>query len=173
MKHDVNKYILLLKRTPDVLSDLLNDLPDELIKSNEGADTWSPFDIVGHLIHGEKTDWMIRIKIILSENEDRSFEPFDRFAQITDSKDKSLEELLDKFRHLRKENLKVLRELDPGENDRDREGIHPVFNKITLSQLMSAWIVHDLNHIAQITRVIAKHYKQSVGPWIEFLPILK
>jgi len=173
MKPDLNRYIQLLEKAPVVLSDLLKDLPNELTRSNEGENTWSPFEIVRHLIEGEKTDWMIRIKIILSDNEDRSFESFDRFAQITDSKDKSIEELLDIFRHLRKDNLRVLSELDPGEKDWEREGIHPDFNKVTLSELLSAWVVHDLNHIAQITKVIAGQYKNSVGPWIEFLPILK
>lgn len=173
MKHDLNRYIQLLENTPDVLSDLLKDLPDDLIRSNEGENTWSPFDIVGHLIHGEETDWMVRIRIILSDNEDRSFKPFDRFAQINDNKDKSMKELKDKFRQLRKENLRELRELDPNENDWDREGIHPDFNKVTLSELLSTWVVHDLNHISQIARVIARQYKDSVGPWNEFLPILK
>jgi hypothetical protein len=173
MAFKLQKTLCLLERTPLILDNLLRDLPNDLILANEGADTWNALDIVGHLIHGEKTDWIPRMEKILSDQEDKSFEPFDRFAQFEASKGKRLEELLDEFSVLRKHNLEIVRTKNITQNDFAKTGIHPVFGTVTLSQLLSTWVVHDLNHLSQISRVMAKHYKYEVGPWIEFLGILK
>ncbi len=171
MKFDLSKSLEILSNTPSVLESLLHGLSNEWLYSNEGPDTWSPFDILGHLVHGEHTDWMERIDIILNRD-DKHFEPFDRFAQFTESKDKSISELLAEFRTLREKNIKYLKDLNITEENFDEIGIHPVFGEVTLRQLLSTWAVHDLNHIAQITRVMAKQYKDETGPWVEFLPIL-
>ncbi|MBE2218954.1 MAG: DinB family protein [Ignavibacteria bacterium] len=171
MKFDLSKSLEILSNTPSVLESLLHGLSNEWLYSNEGPDTWSPFDIVGHLVHAELTDWMERMDIILNK-EDKHFKPFDRFAQFTESKDKSISELLAEFRTLREKNIKNLKDLNITEEKFDELGIHPVFGEVTLRELLSTWVVHDLNHIAQITRVMAKQYKDETGPWVEFLPIL-
>lgn len=172
MKFELNKALPLLKRTPSVLRSLLNDLPEEWIHENEGKDTWTPFDVIGHLIHGEKTDWMVRSEIILGDGPDKVFEPFDRFAQFEDSKGKTLEELLTEFETLRNENLELLKSKQLSSDDLNLKGIHPELGVVTLAQLLSAWVVHDLGHIAQISRVMAKQYKNEVGPWPKYLTIL-
>lgn len=171
MKFDLDKSIEILQNTPSVLESLLQGLSNEWLYSNEGPDTWSPFDIVGHLVHAEHTDWMERMDIILNK-EDKHFKPFDRFAQFTESKDKSISELLAEFRTLREKNMKSVKDLNIPEEKFDEIGIHPVFGEVTLRELLSTWVVHDLNHIAQITRAMAKQYKDETGPWVEFLPIL-
>lgn len=173
MKFDLSKSVAILKRTPTLLSSLLNDLPEDWIKKNEGKDTWSPYDVIGHLVHGEKTDWISRAKIILSEEEDRSFKPFDRFAQFEESKGKSINQLLDEFRVLRETNLIELESLNISDKDLQLNGMHPEFGTVTLEQLLSTWVVHDLGHIAQISRVMAKQYEDEVGPWKTYLGILK
>lgn len=173
MAFELQKTLRLLERTPQVLDSLLRDLPSDWVLTNEGADTWNAFDIVGHLIHGEKTDWIPRMEKILSDHEDKTFEPFDRFAQFVASKGKRLEELLNEFSALRKHNLEIVRAKNITQSDFAKTGIHPVFGTVTLSQLLATWVVHDLNHLSQISRVMAKHYKYEVGPWIEFLGILK
>lgn len=172
MKFDLKNSIQILERTPDVLRSLLSELPEEWTMANEGNGTWSPYDIVGHLIHGEITDWMVRLNIILSENADKTFTPFDRTAQFYNSIGRSMNELLAEFRHLRKINTEELRNLDLKENDLDKEGIHPEFGKVTISQLLSAWVVHDLDHIAQISRIMANQYNEAAGPWKEYLKII-
>ncbi|SNY99956.1 DinB family protein [Flagellimonas pacifica] len=172
MNFELNKAISVLERTPSTLISLLNDLPKEWTQENEGDSTWSPFDVVGHLIHGEKTDWMVRTEIILGDSPNKEFEPFDRFAQFENSKGKTLKVLLEQFKELRAENLKTLRVKNISAADYSRKGIHPEFGAITLSQLLSAWVVHDLGHIAQISRVMAKQYKEEVGPWPKYLTIL-
>jgi len=171
MKFDLNKSIEILSNTPAVLESLLHNLSNDWLYSNEGPDTWSPFDIVGHLIHGERTDWMERMDIILNR-EDKHFNPFDRFAQFTESKGKSITELLQEFRGLREKNLAFLKNLDLNDDKLDLKGIHPVFGEVTLRQLLSTMVVHDLGHIAQISRVMAKQYKDETGPWINYLPVL-
>lgn len=158
MKFDLKNSIRILERTPDVLYSLISELPEELIIANEGNDTWSSYDIIGHLIQGEKTDWIIRTKIILSDtpdNKNKTFSPFDRNAQFYESKSKSINELLSEFKSLRLNNISMLKELDLNEKDFDKEGVHPDLGAVTLSQLLSTWAVHDLDHIAQISRVIA------------------
>lgn len=173
MKFSLEQSILILKKTPGVLDILLPGLDEKWINSNEGLDTWSPFDIVGHLIHGEKTDWLVRIKIILENASHPVFQPFDRFAQFEESKGKNLKDLLIEFSAARSSNLKELNDLSVNDDDLDKIGIHPKFGKVTLKNLIACWAVHDLSHIAQISRVMAKQYRSEVGPWIEYLPILQ
>jgi hypothetical protein len=173
MDFKLSNATAILERTPDLLQAMLRDLPDDWTTPNEGPDTWSPYDIVGHLIWGEKTDWIPRAQIILSPGGDKRFEPFDRFAQFRESKGKSLGSLLDEFGALRKENLHALQKMNLAPADLEKKGVHPVFGEVTLAQLLSAWVVHDLNHIAQISRVMASQYKEASGPWVAFLKILQ
>ncbi len=172
MKFELNKAILILERTPTTLSHFLGGLPTEWTLENEGLATWSPFDVVGHLIHGEKTDWMVRLEIILGNGPDKKFEPFDRFAQFENSKGKNIKELLVEFEHLRKGNIRTLKSKRLTSEDLVMRGIHPELGPVTMAQLLSAWVVHDLGHIAQISRVMAKQYKNEVGPWPKYLTIL-
>ncbi|HEX5574659.1 MAG TPA: DinB family protein, partial [Gemmatimonadales bacterium] len=147
-------------------------LPESWNTSNEGPDTWSPFDVVGHLIHGERTDWIPRIELLLAHGENRAFTPFDRFAQFRDSRGKSLHQLLDTFAELRASNVERLVSLQLTSKDLERRGRHPELGQVTLGQLIATWVVHDLNHIGQIARVMSRQYQSEVGPWIEYLPIL-
>jgi hypothetical protein len=173
MEFSINKSIEILERTPGVLIQWTKDLSADWTMNNEGGETWSVFDVIGHLIHGEKTDWMTRIEIILSKDGNKEFVPFDRFAQLEESKGKSLDQLLNEFKSAREINLKKLRVLNLKETDYKKTGIHPKFGAVTLSQLIAAWTVHDLDHLSQISRVMAKQYKEQSGPWIEYLKILK
>ena len=172
MKFNIQKAMPILERTPTIVAMLLKDLDNDWIYNNEGPDTWSPFDVVGHYIHGEKTDWIPRLNIILGEQDDKRFVPFDRFAQFRDSKGKSLNDLLDEFARLRSENLEKLRKVKLDEATLSKKGIHPAFGEVTLENLLSSWVVHDLGHISQITRVLAKQYKEEVGPWTAYMGIL-
>ena len=172
MKFDSNRSYEILERTPVVLRTLLDGLNDEWLMNNEGPDTFSPFDVLGHLIHGEKTDWVIRARIILAAGIPEPFEPWDRFAQFEASKGKTLHQLLDEFTALRKENLSWLRSLRLSEKDLDKTGLHPSLGEVSLRNLLATWVVHDLTHIAQVTRVMAKQYKEEIGPWTEFFRIL-
>jgi hypothetical protein len=169
---DVNEAIAILARTPATLHALLRGLPDVWVRCNEGKDTWSPFDIVGHLIVGERTDWMPRARIILESGEARPFDPFDRFAQAKESRGKSLEQLLDEFARLRKENLAGLHALNLAPEDLARRGRHPALGVVTLSQLLATWAVHDLTHLHQLSRVMAHQYRDAVGPWSAYLGVL-
>ena len=173
MEFTIEKALEVLERTPLVLDTYLSELSDVWVENNEGENTWSPYDVVGHLIHGEKTDWMERAAIILSDSDDKTFVPFDRFAQMEEGPKKSLQILLGEFRALRAANVKQLKELSLSENDLSKTGIHPELGSATLKELLSAWVVHDLGHIAQISRVMAKQYTSEVGPWIAYLSILK
>nr|WP_299174499.1 DinB family protein [uncultured Allomuricauda sp.] len=173
MKFNLEESIQILAKTPLIISNLLKGLPEAWVMTNEGGDTWSPFDVVGHLIHGEKTDWIPRTLIILSETENKAFEPFDRFAQFKNSKGKNLEQLLLEFSELRIENLKKLKALPIDEMTLVKTGVHPEFGPVTLKQLLAAWVVHDLGHINQISRVLAKNYKVESGPWPKYLAILQ
>jgi uncharacterized damage-inducible protein DinB len=172
MNFSLSKSIEILERTPNVLIMMLQGLSPEWTSNNEGAETWSVFDVLGHLIEGEKTDWISRMNIILSDEPDKTFKPFDRFAQIEESKGKSLTELLSEFKSLRQHNIEHLKLKQLTDDDLLRTGLHPAFGEVTLSQLLSTWTVHDLNHIAQISRIMATQYKSAVGPWIEYLRIL-
>ena len=172
MHFDLLQTIAVLERTPAVLNALLRDLPGPWTTANEGSDTWSPFDIVGHLIHAEETDWIPRATIILQDGENRPFAPFDRFAQFELSKGKTLPELLDTFAQRRATSLEALRRFDLLPNDLERTGIHPALGRVSLRELLATWAVHDLNHLAQIARVMSKQYKAEVGPWRAYLGIL-
>lgn len=170
MDFQLDQATVILERTPATLKSLLQDLPDEWILPNEGPDTWSPFDVVGHLIHGEETDWIPRAKRILELGEQQAFEPFDRFAMFEKSRGKTLSELLDKFARLREENLRTLEEMKLTPAMLEKRGMHPELGSVTLSQLLSTWVAHDLTHIGQIVRVMAKQYGDAVGPWRPYLP---
>jgi hypothetical protein len=162
----------ILRRTPATLNSLLRHLPEEWILSNEGSESWSPFDVMGHLIHAEEGDWIPRAKIILKYGESRTFEPFDRFAMFEKSRGKSLGDLLDRFEWLRAESLKELEGMNLKPEMLAKRGMHPEFGVVTLSQLLSTWVVHDLGHIGQIVRVMAKQYREAVGAWQTYLPVL-
>ena len=173
MEFEITNPVSILERTPVVLKALLEDLSDVWTSENEGENTWSPYDVVGHLIHGEKTDWITRAKIILGNSQNKKFKSFDRFAQFENSKGKSLNQLLDEFGKLRADNLKKLRLMDLSEENLELEGIHPELGVAHLKQLLSTWVTHDLGHINQISRVMAKQYKSEVGPWAKYLGVLK
>lgn len=173
MNYSKEQAIEILERTPAVLKNLLENISDEWVMNNEGPDTFSPYDVVGHLIHGEKTDWVVRAKIILVHGVNKPFDPYDRFAQYGESKGKNLDQLLNEFETIRKENINWLQSIQLTEDDLDRKGKHPVLGEVTLRNLLSTWVVHDLTHIAQITRVMAKQYIKEMGPWPQFFRILQ
>ncbi|MFA6262445.1 MAG: DinB family protein [Bacteroidia bacterium] len=173
MQFSLSKSIDILERTPLVLETWLGGLSDEWILANEGPDTWNAFDIVGHLIHGEETDWITRMQVILSNNEDKTFDTFDRFAQYEKSRGKTMRQLLDEFKQLRKKSLDILVAQQLTTDDLTKTGMHRVLGEVTLSHLLATWVAHDLNHIAQIARVMAKQYKEEAGPWVAFLRILQ
>lgn len=172
MEFQLDKAITILRRTPNVLNGLLLNLPDDWVLPNEGPETWSPLDIVGHLIHGDEADWIPRARIILEHGPARAFEPFDRFAQFEKSKGKTLTALLERFAELRRGNLEELNGLGITPELLTKRGRHPDLGEVTLAQLLATWTVHDLSHISQITRVMCKQYGAAVGPWKEYLPIL-
>jgi DinB family protein len=165
--------VAVLTRTPATLDALLRGLPDLWVRCNEGKETWSAFDIVGHLICGERTDWMPRVRIILENGEARAFDPFDRLAQSRESQDKTLEQLLDEFARLRSENLAALQTLNLRPEDLTRRGRHPALGVVTMSELLATWAVHDLTHVHQLSRVMAHRYRDAVGPWSAYLGVLK
>ena len=170
---DLEKTVALLSRTPAVFDTWLRDLPDDWIHSSEGENTFSPFDVVGHLIHGERTDWMPRARMILQDGENRPFEKFDRLAQNRESQGKSLGELLHTFAALRSQNLDDLRSLKLQPADFDRRGCHPELGTVTLGQLIATWAAHDLTHIHQVSRVMAHQYRGVVGPWTDYLGVMR
>lgn len=170
-RFDLDDALAVLERTPASLSALLAGLPETWVKATEGEGTWSPYDVVGHLIHGERTDWIPRARHILA-GEGRAFEPFDRTAQFTESRDKSLGELLETFAELRRENVAALARMRLTEEDFARKGLHPELGEVTLGQLLATWVVHDLDHLAQVARTMAKVYGEDVGPWSAYLSIL-
>jgi hypothetical protein len=165
--------VAVLTRTPATLDALLRGLPNVWVHCNEGEDTWSALDIVGHLICGERTDWIPRARIILENGEARPFDPFDRFAQSRESQAKSLEQRLDEFARLRSENLAALQALNLHPEDLTRRGRHPALGVVTLSQLLATWAVHDLTHVHQLSRVMAHRYGEAVGQWSAYLGVLK
>ena len=162
----------ILGRTPSTLNALLRPLSESWIVGNEGPDTWSPYDVVGHLIHGEETDWIPRAKILLEHGEDRAFEPFDRVAMFEKSKGKSLGELLDEFEHARARSLSDLDAMNLTPSLLEKRGRHPELGVVTLKQLLATWVVHDLGHVSQVVRVMARQYGDAVGPWQAYLSIL-
>ena len=163
----------ILQRTPATLTAMVAGIPEPWLKATEGGGTWSCYDIVGHLIHGELTDWIPRVRIILEHGEARAFEPFDRFAQFREDQTRPIGALLDQFAFLRSENIAILQGLNLSSSDFSRRGTHPELGAVTLGQLLSSWAVHDLSHIAQIARVTAKQYSGEVGPWHAYMSILK
>jgi hypothetical protein len=170
--------IALLTRTPATLNAQLRGLPTIWVRRNEGRnsqgrDSWSAFEIVGHLIVGERTDWMPRVQVILESGEARPFDPFDRFAQMKEGQDKSLDQLLDDFAHLRGESLAALQALNLQPQDLKRRGKHPALGKVTLGELLATWVVHDLTHLHQLARVMAHQYRDAVGPWSPYLGVLQ
>ena len=169
----LGEAIAVLTRTPATLNALLSGLPNVWVRCDEGKDTWSAFDILGHLISGERTDWMPRVRIILQDGEARAFDPFDRFAQSKESQDKSLEQRLDDFARLRRENLAALQALNLQKEDLTRRGKHPTLGVVTLSELLATWVVHDLTHVHQLSRLMAHRYRDAVGPWSVYLGVLK
>jgi len=169
----VTDTIALLSRTPSAVNALLRGLPNICVLSNEGEDTWSAFDIVGHLICADRTDWMPRVRLLLENDESRPFDPFDRFAQLKDNQGKLLEQLLDDFGRLRTENVSALRALNLQPEDLSRRGRHPALGPVTLSELLATWAVHDLTHLHQLSRVMANQYREMVGPWSAYLGVLQ
>ena len=173
MEHNLEHTISLLTRTPSALNALIRDLPEGWVLRNEGDDTWSVFEVIGHLNHGERTDWMARARTILRFGETKEFEPFDRLAQKKESKGKSLGQLLDEFARLRSENLTELRGLNLQKEELARRGRHPSLGVVTLSELLATWAAHDLTHLHQISRIMAHQYRDAVGPWNQFLGVLQ
>jgi hypothetical protein len=169
---NLQDVVAILERTPVSLTALLSGLSETWIRATEGEGTWSPYDVIGHLIHGERTDWIPRARHILA-GEIRPFEVFDRTAQFTESQGKSLGELLQIFADLRRENLAILMGMNLTEADLERKGLHPELGEVTLRQLLATWVVHDLDHVAQIARTMAKAYGEATGPWTAYLSILR
>jgi hypothetical protein len=162
----------ILSRTPSTLDAMLRGLPASWILAHEGGETWSPFDVMGHLVHGEQTDWMRRARIILEHGDTRAFDKFDRFAQFTASAGRTLPELLDDFTTLRAANLRELDSLNLTDADLDRAGRHPELGAVTLRQLLATWVAHDLDHVVQVSRVLARQYSDAVGPWRAYLRVI-
>ena len=173
MEFQFDEALPVLRRTPTVLRALLQDLPDSWIEANEGSGTWTPFDVVGHLIHGERTNWFPRVQHVLQHGDAVPFAPFDREAMFEVSRGQSLSELLEEFSRLRSENLDRLVALNLTDGDLARLGLHPQFGGVTLGQHLATWVAHDLSHISQVVRVMAKQYGTAVGPWRAYLSILR
>jgi DinB superfamily len=172
MTFELDQVVGILSRTPAAVRTLLQGLDDRWIRATEGPNTFSPFDNVGHLIDGEETDWLPRARIILAGGPDPRFEPYDRFRHYSRNVGRSLESLLEEFDALRAANLDTLRSWRLTEAQLDLEATHPALGRVTLRQLLAGWVVHDLGHIAQIARVMAKQYKDAIGPWVPFLPVV-
>ena len=171
MDFHLEQGIPILERTPAVISTLLEDLPEDWTRVDEGPDTWSPREVVAHLINGERTDWIPRARIILQQGKYRRFDPFDRFAELKTPR--PLKELLEEFDHLRAQNVATLRGWNLKEKDMQLTGEHPEFGAVTMRQLLATWVVHDLDHVAQVARTMAKVYREATGPWSVYLSILR
>jgi hypothetical protein len=168
----IDEAMAILARTPSTLDALLRGLPESWTVAHEGGETWSPFDVMGHLIHGEQVDWIPRAKIILAYGDARAFARFDRLAQFTDSAGRTLADLLDDFAKFRRTNLNELGSLNLTDADLDRPGRHPDLGAVTLRQLLATWVTHDLDHIMQISRVLGRQYSDEVGPWRAYLRVI-
>src|SRR3954447_26911765 len=173
MKHDLQQTMLLLAHGPAAFDALLRDLPEAWTSRNEGENTWSAFDVVEHLIHAERTDWMTRARMVLQFGESRTFEPFDRQGYSRESRSKPLEQSLDEFARLRSESLAELRALNLGQEDLEQRGRHPALGVVTLSELLATWAIHDLTHLHQVSRIMAHQYRDDVGPWSKFLGVMQ
>jgi hypothetical protein len=172
MKLDLERALEVLERTPSIVEAALSGLSEEWLSAHEGPDTFSPREVLGHLIHGEETDWVPRLELILETGEEVPFTPFDRFGFRGKIEGRSIQDLIDEFTRLRRENLDFVRSLELEEKDFERRGTHPALGAVTLGQLLAAWVVHDLGHVRQIVRVLAHQYDEAVGPWKEYLTIL-
>src|SRR5689334_5514962 len=172
MDFDLETSLHLLERTPPTLRTMLDGVPEPWARSNEGGESFSPFDVVGHLIDGEETDWLPRVRLILARGANTRFVPYDRFRHRARNVGRPLGSLLDEFAHLRADNLALLRSWQLTPADLDLPGTHPSLGQVSLRQLLAAWVVHDLGHLAQIARVMAKQYRAAVGPWVQYLPVL-
>ena len=172
MEIHLEQALHILSRTPHVLNALLRDLPDAWTMSNEGGDSWSPYTVLGHFLHGEEADWIPRARIILDHGESRPFDPFDRFAQFQNYKGWTVAQLLDTFAAKRAENLETLRGINLTPERMELRGMHPALGPVTLGQLIATWVVHDLNHLGQIVQTMSRQYKVEVGPWHAYLDIL-
>jgi len=173
MRHNLQHTMALLERTPGAVNELLRGMPEEWIGRNEGGDSWSPREIVGHLVHAERTDWMPRVRHLMEFGESQPFPPFDRLGQRREIEGKGIGELLAEFAALRAVSLEQLRELHPGPQQMEQRGRHPALGAVTLSQLLATWAAHDLTHLHQISRVMAHQYREAVGPWSKFLGVLQ
>lgn len=173
MTFDLPNAVAVLARTPHTLRAMLSGLSPAWIDATEGGDSWSPYTIVGHLLHGERTDWIPRARIILAQGDTRRFTPYDRFAQFHESQGRSLVELLDELERLRAENVATLTGWSLSEPQLELVGEHPEFGAVTLRQLLATWVAHDLGHVAQVARVMAKQYREAIGPWRAYLPIME
>ena len=173
MQYNLTLAMQVLERTPGVLRALLSGLDEKWLHSNYGEDTFSPFDVIGHLITGERADWLNRTHMILEHGVERTFEPYDRYAQFEQSAGRSIEQLLDEFEALRMANLATLSDLGITNEQLARTGMHPKLGEVTLENLLATWVAHDLNHIAQIAKCMATQYSDAVGPWKQYLGVLK
>jgi len=172
MKFQLDDAIAILGRTPATLDAMLRGLPEAWLHANEGPETWSPFDVVGHLVAGERKDWVPRLRLILERGDSQPFEPFNRTAMFEESKGKTIAELLDTFATLRAQNVETVRALQLEPADYVRPGLHPSLGPVKLEQLLATWVTHDMTHLAQISRVIAKQFTDEVGPWREYIGVL-
>lgn len=172
MDFDLADGMAVLERTPHTLRALLQGLPPAWTDATEGPETWSPYVVVGHLVNGERTNWIPRAQVILAQGDDRRFPPFDRLAQFRDSEGKSLTDLLDEFAELRARNLATLAGWELTDAQYALQGEHPEFGPVTLRQLLATWVAHDLAHLGQTVRVMAKQYREAVGPWRAYLRIM-
>lgn len=173
MKFELERAVEILSQTPETVKSLLGNISDDWTKTDGNSENWSPFDVIGHYIHGEETDWIPRAEIILSQGENPTFEPFDRFAQFERPEGKTLGELLETFADLRRKNLEKLRRMNLTTEQLKLKGIHPELGEVSLEQLLATWVVHDLTHIRQIVTFLAQKYSENVGVWREYLSILK
>jgi hypothetical protein len=173
MRFDINKSLQVLERTPDVLYALLHGISKDWTLNNEGINTWSAFDVVGHLVYCDTANWLLRAKHILKEKDAKPLPAFDRYAQFALNVGKPVDDLLSEFRQVRSKVLQEIKDLQLEQADLHTKGLHPEFGTVRLSQLFSAWVVHDLSHLSQASRVMAKQYQEEVGPWIQYLRILK
>jgi hypothetical protein len=173
MEHHLPHTLALLARTPVALHALLRELPEAWTFRNEGDNTWNAFEVVGHLIHGERTDWMPRVRMVLQFGETQTFASFDRGGHLRETQGKSLGQLLDEFAHVRRDNLRELRGLNLRQEQLERRGRHPALGVVTLAQLLATWAAHDLTHLQQIARVMAHQYREAVGPWSAYLGVLQ
>ena len=173
MEQDLTQTFALLARTPAALNALLRDLPEAWTNSNEGENTWTAREVIGHLVHCERADFLARVRVILEFGETRVFEPLDRFAHLKESRGLTLAELLDEFTRLRAANIDELRAMNLGPAELSLRGLHPALGTVTMSQLIASWAVHDMTHLHQIARMLAHQYRDTVGPWANYLGVLK